>query len=671
MTRISQPAHAGRIVLRTLVLGAIVAVASAKPPLIQSVTNGASFAGNVSPGSLATLFGSDLTAALASASVVPLPTTLAAVSVVLNGRAVPLLYVSPLQINFQVPYETSLGPASVIVKNGAVSSAEFSFPVTASSPGIFYSPSGAPHAAAINIDNTQNAPNNAASSGSVVVVYLTGQGPLNHSIATGAATPQSPISEATLPVSATIAGENATVEFLGMTADYVGLAQANIVVPANLPNGDYPLVVTIGGVASKGATISIGTSSATGPSTRMIVDFTTPRPDKNGNFTPVESHPPALDGSMAVFDNGDSIWSVNVDTGAFTQLVDLDTPAPGGTGTFSGFYYTDDTAFATSPQIRNGTVVFWAEDATGAGGIYSIPATGGTVQRVANYNTADLQGGYFNTKLDPTALQAFYFDGLTVAFSSSGSIYTARPDGSNLTLFAGQYTFLCSDTASPFTAPFLSASVSGPLVTVVAGTGTDFAVGQNAIFTGPSKGLASDPQPCAQPYVPALSNVTSTQQLPGNSDTDYHTRIGAALLESNTIYFSADDSFGTYSGIFSADASVATPSGGVITHLLDNGSSGITGFFDNFNFFSVDRGNIAFDALDGNNRRNYYLLAGGSLTQMTDNPFTVPFNNLQSLNPHALSDGRFVFVAGGPGYAAIYLVCSQNCVAQASARNAH
>jgi uncharacterized protein (TIGR03437 family) len=62
-----------------------------------------------------------------------------------------------------------------------------------------------------------------------------------------------------LPFSATIGGVNAPVQFLGLTPTLVDLAQANIQVPA-LPTGDYPLVITVGGVSSVPATVSVAAS---------------------------------------------------------------------------------------------------------------------------------------------------------------------------------------------------------------------------------------------------------------------------------------------------------------------------------------------------------------------------------------------------------------------------
>ena len=93
--------------------------------------------------------------------------------------------------------------------------------------------------------------------GSYIVAYVTGIGPLDNPVADGAAAPDSPLSEATSPYLATIGGQNAPVFFLGLTPGSVGLAQANITVPY-LSSGDYPLVITINGVASNGPLVTVG-----------------------------------------------------------------------------------------------------------------------------------------------------------------------------------------------------------------------------------------------------------------------------------------------------------------------------------------------------------------------------------------------------------------------------
>src|SRR5258708_16127844 len=86
--------------------------------------------------------------------------------------------------------------------------------------------------------------------GSYFTVYLTGVGPLDNSPPDGAGAPSLPLANATLPHSAFIGGLPATISFLGLAPGFVGLGQANILVP-NASPGERPMSITIGGVACK------------------------------------------------------------------------------------------------------------------------------------------------------------------------------------------------------------------------------------------------------------------------------------------------------------------------------------------------------------------------------------------------------------------------------------
>ncbi|MDQ6701294.1 MAG: SBBP repeat-containing protein [Acidobacteriota bacterium] len=224
------------------------------PPTLNAggVVNGASFTATpLSPGSLITIFGNNFASAAVGASSTPLPNTLGGVSVTINGIAAPLVYVGTNQINLQLPFEVTPGNASVVVTGPGGASSTGTFAVGQAGPGLFTSNN---RAIAQNQDFSLNTPSNPAKGGSVVVVYLTGQGPLDNRVPTGAALTGS--ASATLPYSATIGGVNAPVLFVGLTQGFVGLAQANIVVPS-LASGDYPLVLTVGGVQSNSAVIAV------------------------------------------------------------------------------------------------------------------------------------------------------------------------------------------------------------------------------------------------------------------------------------------------------------------------------------------------------------------------------------------------------------------------------
>jgi uncharacterized protein (TIGR03437 family) len=234
-------------------------IATAAVPTIQYVSDSASFGPRVAPGSLATIFGADLAGDTAEAGEFPIPTNLAGTTVSVGGALAPLLYVSPSQINFQVPSATPVGEAKLVVTGPGGASSEFSFDVTAQAPSIFQY--GANHAIAQNANGLLNSEDAPASVGSYITVYLTGQGAVDNPVPDGEAAPVSPVSTATAKASAKIGPADATVQFFGITPQFAGLAQANIQVP-DLPPGDYPLVITAGDYIGASAIVSIGGTGA-------------------------------------------------------------------------------------------------------------------------------------------------------------------------------------------------------------------------------------------------------------------------------------------------------------------------------------------------------------------------------------------------------------------------
>jgi uncharacterized protein (TIGR03437 family) len=274
-----------------------------------------------------------------------------------------------------------------------------------------------------------------------------------------------------------------------------------------------------------------------------ILDLSTPRPDGAGTFTITTITTPAFDGQWVVFrDNGSkddgslqAIWSFNTKDGTFHKLADLHTVQPGGTATFTELHLLD-----TAPAVRNGTVVFLGRTAVNGQlleGLYSVPAAGGTVVKVADYTAADPSGGRF-TLFDSAGQQigGFGFDGSTVAFRGQGSllsvgVYAANPDGSSLSLVADSlhpYTTAGSNVAT-FSAPVVA---SGSVV--MAGVaGSDATTGYNGLYLGKAGNNGA-----------VTELVNSKQQLPGGSNAAFHTRFDAPYLafDGNLVAFHASDS---------------------------------------------------------------------------------------------------------------------------------
>ena len=234
------------------------------PLAINAAVNAASSQpGPLAPGTLFTIYGLNLSNGPAGVTSLPLPSQLGGSSIVINGIPAGMLYADANQINAQIPFELAPGAGSMLLTTAEGRTAIANLQIVPVSPGLFVIP-GTQHAAAQNQDLTPNLAASPSPAGGIVVVYFTGQGALDQKIATGAASPSSPPANVSAKVTATVGGQPATVVFAGMTPGAVGLAQANVVVPVTqadgtpLPPGDYPLVLSVGGVSAGAANISVG-----------------------------------------------------------------------------------------------------------------------------------------------------------------------------------------------------------------------------------------------------------------------------------------------------------------------------------------------------------------------------------------------------------------------------
>jgi uncharacterized protein (TIGR03437 family) len=212
----------------------------------------------VSPGSLVDIYGTNLAAAAATATGFPLTPSLGGVQVTVNGTPAPLYYVSPGQVDFQIPYSIEAGSALVQVSSSGVAGVAAAVTVQPAAPSLltYVDAAGSTRAVVQNQDYSINSAANCAAKGSYLTVYLIGSGPLDNAIATGAAASSSPISNETLATTATLGGAPANVTFAGMAPGFVGLMQVDLQTP-NV-SGNIPLQVQVGTYPSNQALVCIG-----------------------------------------------------------------------------------------------------------------------------------------------------------------------------------------------------------------------------------------------------------------------------------------------------------------------------------------------------------------------------------------------------------------------------
>jgi uncharacterized protein (TIGR03437 family) len=218
-------------------------------PKITGVANGASFQTTFAPGMEMSVFGTNLANSTAIASSLPLPSTLAGATCTINGLNAPFYYASAGQLNIQIPYGIPNGSATLTLNVNGQNSPPFPFVVTSTAPGIYV---GA---------NSALVPSATATRGSIVSLYMTGTGAQTPAIATGAApastTPLSQLPVPAAPYSITVGGTSTTYTFFGIPPFLVGVTQVNFLVPTSVALGVQPVVVTVGGVASVAANLTI------------------------------------------------------------------------------------------------------------------------------------------------------------------------------------------------------------------------------------------------------------------------------------------------------------------------------------------------------------------------------------------------------------------------------
>jgi uncharacterized protein (TIGR03437 family) len=194
-------------------------------PVISAVVNAASFGPGVAPGSLATLFGVNLSGA----------------SVLLNGTDVRPFYASDTQVNFYVPAATPVGANVITVNAPSGLQVSSTIGLVAVQPGIF---SGA----VVHAGTATSALTTPVRAGDYIEIYCTGLGPTQISGGLSLTTLQPTVFIGATPVSAA---------FSGLAPGFVGLYQVDVQIPAGLASGTLPLEIASGSTYSNTVNIAV------------------------------------------------------------------------------------------------------------------------------------------------------------------------------------------------------------------------------------------------------------------------------------------------------------------------------------------------------------------------------------------------------------------------------
>ena len=218
-------------------------------PRIFAMVNSADYTTNIAPGGLVSIFGESLAPSSVTNSNLPVPTQLGNVCVTANGTNLPLLHVSPTQINAQLPFNAVGEVNTVVHTSGGISEIHVS-QVAPTAPAVFSvaGPQGQLAPAIFRLsDNklvtlsTPLRPNDTA------VIYLTGLGQTLPIAIEGFAASQSPLLEAAAEPVVLIGETLGEIQYAGLAPGFVGLYQMNVFVPGHVQTGlQVPVTVVSG-----------------------------------------------------------------------------------------------------------------------------------------------------------------------------------------------------------------------------------------------------------------------------------------------------------------------------------------------------------------------------------------------------------------------------------------
>jgi len=210
-------------------------------PVINTggIVDAASYGPALAPGSLASIFGTGLATApngdTFDSSAGAFSENASGVQVFVNGAASPLVYLSPMQINFAIPWDSLMGtPLNVEVMLNDVLSNAVPITLTSAAPSLF----------GVNGTAILTCPDGAPQAGAVCTLWGNGFGLTSPPLVDGAPAPVLPLPWTANTCALTIGGVAADVKYCGAAPGLI-IYQLNFVYPAGVPSGGGTATGTI------------------------------------------------------------------------------------------------------------------------------------------------------------------------------------------------------------------------------------------------------------------------------------------------------------------------------------------------------------------------------------------------------------------------------------------
>ncbi|HEX4951522.1 MAG TPA: Ig-like domain-containing protein [Blastocatellia bacterium] len=219
-------------------------------------------------GSIASAFGAAMATGSQNAAGGTLPTNLIGTSITIKDslgrqRLAPLFYVSPTQINYQIPEETATGTVRLSINSPGLATITEFVQITSLAPGLFSAQANGQGLAAADVTRIRG--DGSRSEERAFQFDAAQNRPVAIPIDLGPATDRvflilygTGLRARNARATATIGGVAATVEYFGTQGGFVGLDQVNILLPrALIGRGEVDIALNVQGQAANPLRISI------------------------------------------------------------------------------------------------------------------------------------------------------------------------------------------------------------------------------------------------------------------------------------------------------------------------------------------------------------------------------------------------------------------------------
>jgi uncharacterized protein (TIGR03437 family) len=217
--------------------------AAVAPPKLERIVNAADWTAPVAPGGLISIFGRDLSPVNVATREIPLPTALADSCLTVNGTALPMIFVSPTQINAQLPYNVE-GNATMVLRTPGGVSDNLNFRLLPGAASLFRV-TEAEIPTVIRAKNQEFVTlSNPIHPEDDIIILATGLGRTTPAVEAGVPAPSDPLPLVLLEPEVTLGGVKLPVGYAGLAPGEIGVYQINASVPHWVPTGtQIPLVI--------------------------------------------------------------------------------------------------------------------------------------------------------------------------------------------------------------------------------------------------------------------------------------------------------------------------------------------------------------------------------------------------------------------------------------------